>query len=177
MDKGQIEKLLDNSWQARGQGHYDIAKDLVQQAQALCEDSDYLSLGRIYHIFMQFESDHDNLPDAISLSRQSIAYYNQSKDRNKIAHSVRHLADLLFRKEEFAEAKLNYGNSITIYRELNASKGDLANALRGYAILLEKLREEEEAIRVWQEVRELYDSINLKGGVEEANTRLNSLNS
>ena len=41
-------------------------------AQELSKDDDYNSLGRIFHLYAQFESDHDNLAKALEFCQQSL---------------------------------------------------------------------------------------------------------
>ncbi len=70
----------------------------------------------------------------------------------------------------------NYREAILIYKNNpNIHNGDLTNALRGFGLVLEKRREIEEAIVVWKETKELYRSIYLQEGVEEANQKIKSL--
>ena len=60
-----------------------------------------------------------------------------------------------------------------IYRnhELTAPP-DLANAIRGLAILKYDADESEEARELWQEAGELYASVNIEAGVAESSRRL-----
>ncbi len=52
-------------------------------------DDDYIALSRIYHIYMPFESDHDNLPAALDFCRQAIHFYQQADNPDRIAHATR----------------------------------------------------------------------------------------
>lgn len=66
-DVSKIEELLEEAWTQRRVGNYKNARDLVEQAKLLTLDDDYNSLGRIFHVNAQFQSDHDNLPKALEL--------------------------------------------------------------------------------------------------------------
>ena len=125
---------------------------------------------------MQFESDHNHPSKALELCQQSLMYYKKAGDLNKVAHSTRHLADLERHLGNEADSERNYRDAIGIYKD-NAStnKGDLANALRGFGLLLEKRGNIQEAIAVWKETKELYVACNLQVGVDEANRKLDSL--
>ena len=111
---------------------------------------------------MQFEYDQDNLADALKLCQESLAFYQEAKNSDKIAHSTRHIADLQCHLGEDADSESNYSAAIRMYRDNpHTQEGDLANALRGFAVLLEKRKRVQEAIAVWEEAKELYAAVNL----------------
>ncbi len=171
-----IQELLVKAWEMRRVGNYDDARHLVKEAQRLCNDYDYNSLGRIFHIKMQFESDHRRLSKALEMCKKSLINYKKSNNLNKIAHSTRHLADLERHLGKEDNSENNYRVAIDIYKNNpNTSNGDLANALRGFGLLLEKRRKIKEAIAVWKETKDLYQACNLQAGVDEANNRLGLL--
>ncbi len=171
-----IQDLLTEAWAKRRVADYEAAKALVTQAQELCSADDFASLGRIYHIYMQFEADHNNLEEAIALCEQSVANYKKTGIPAKMAHSIRHLADLKRELGLAKEAVQNYRGAVEIYREQgDTSPGNLANALRGFALTLELVGEEEEAKAVWQEAKELYQACGLQAGVDEALQHIDDL--
>ncbi len=172
----EIQDLLAEAWAKRRVADYLAAKSLVTQAQELCAANDYASLGRIYHIYMQFEADHDRLAEAINYCRQSVAYYARSGMPGKVAHSTRHLADLQRELGLGAEAVQHYRAAIAIYRaEKDTNPGNLANALRGFGLTLELVGEMEEAKLVWEETKDLYAACGLEAGVEEAREHIENL--
>ncbi|NET34787.1 MAG: hypothetical protein F6K19_22635 [Cyanothece sp. SIO1E1] len=172
----EIQDLLAEAWAKRRVEDYVAAKALVAQARELCTADDFASLGRIYHIYMQFESDHDNLAEAIAYCCQSVGYYARSGMPGKVAHSTRHLADLQRESGLGEEALQNYRASIAIYRsQSDVSPGNLANALRGLALALELVGEKEEAKMVWLETRDLYGACGLDAGVDEASQHIGTL--
>ncbi|MDH3650775.1 MAG: tetratricopeptide repeat protein [Saprospiraceae bacterium] len=174
--ENSISELLRKAWVKRREEKYREARQLVVKAQGLCEDTDFDSLGRIFHIYMQFESDHNNHVKALELCEQSLTFYRKGKRPGRIAHSIRHVADLQRHLGKEVDAEYNYREAINIYRDQSdTSKGDLANALRGFGYLLEKIGKVREASAVWKEVKELYQACHLQDGVVEANRRLNSL--
>lgn len=176
MDNSKIKQLLREAWAKRLEEKYDEARNLVKEAHRLCENDDYNALGRIFHVYMQFESDHDNPLKALELCRQSLMYYKKANNLNKVAHSTRHIADLERNYGNEDDSERNYREAIEIYRSnSNTSKGDLANALRGFCLLLEKRGKIEEAILVWKETKALYLACGLQEGVDEANLKLDSL--
>ena len=63
--------------------------------------------------------------------------------------------------------------ALDIYRrEPEANPLDLANALRPFAILREKIGDFEGARAFWREARELYESLTIEAGVAEASQAL-----
>jgi len=95
---------------------------------------------------------------------------------DRIAHSTRHIADLQYQLGQDADSEQNYRESISIYKgNPSTYNGDLANALRGFGLLLERCGKIEEAIVIWEETKELYLACNLQAGVDEANQKLDSL--
>lgn len=171
-----IEQLLEDSWDWRRVGQYEKARQLLMKAQELCKGDDYRYLGRIFHIYAQFESDHDNPMKALLMYERSLGYYKRSGNSNTIAHSTRHIADLQRSIGNDEDSERNYRRSIDMYRaNKSTKKGDLANALRGFGILLEKRGRIQEAIEIWKETKELYKACNLQEGVDEAISKLDSL--
>ena len=175
-DNSDIKELLEEAWNKRRVGNYEEARDLVKKAQELSKDDDYNSLGRIFHVYMQFESDHDNLPKALEFCQQSLGFYQKANNSDRIAHSTRHIADLQRALGKDADSESNYRKVIDLYKaDSQTHMGDLANTLRGFALVLEKRSKISEAKTAWEETKELYQACNLQAGVDEANEKLDSL--
>ncbi|MCB0278737.1 MAG: tetratricopeptide repeat protein, partial [Calditrichaeota bacterium] len=169
-DQAKITELLDKAWEKRIKGEFKAATTMVKEAQRKCPETDYNTRGRIYHIYMQISHDQHNLQTALEFSLHSHEYYVLANNQNKIAHSGRHMADLLVELKRYEEAEQQYITAIHIYKtESGTHSGDLANALRAYAILLEKMQRRDEAIEMWYETRLIYQAANFKAGVNEAN--------
>lgn len=171
-----IKKLLEKAWKLRGEANYKESQKFLSKAESLCTKEDFHFTGRIHHIRMQYEADKDNFDKAMEYCQLSVLNYIKSKDYDRVAHSVRHLADLQFEMGELKESESNYIKSIGIYKSLeDCNKGDLANALRGYAQLQEKKGEFSEAMDLWQEIIHLYKECNFKAGEIEGIEKLNQL--
>ncbi len=174
--QSDLQQFLEDAWSRRREGNYEEARAQVLKAGEACRDDDYNTLGRVYHIYMQLEYDRDNFDDALVLCRKSVAFYEKSGDTDKIAHATRHLADLLCAVGNYAESESKYRDAIKLYDDSTLShRGDIANALRGFAIVLEKGNKRQEAIAIWGRVRESYRECKLQAGVDEANQRLAAL--
>ena len=92
------------------------------------------------------------------------------------AHSIRHLADAYRRRGQAELAEPAYQEALSIYREHQEAKPlDLANALRGLAILKESTGAHSEARRLWQEAHDLYVKVDVSSGVAESAARLAAL--
>src|SRR5271170_2907130 len=129
----------------------------------------YISQGR--------EARHEN---RLSAAR---AFYAEAaqvyRDQNKplaYAHTIRHIADMHLDETDLSAAKPLYEESLEIYRSnLDTKLLDLANAVRPYALLNEKLGELETARQLWQEARNLYASLRIEPGVAECEKHLAKL--
>ena len=171
-----IHDLLSEAWQERRENNYEAARALVAAAHDICSAKDYPSLGQIFHIYRQLAADQGQLEKALPYSQQSVQYYEKAQMSDKLAHSTRHLADLQRELGLLEQAEKNYRNALAIYRsQADIHPGTLANALRGFGLLLEALGKKEEAITVWKETQALYKACGIPAGVEEAQQKLNTL--
>lgn len=176
-DRDKILSLLRQAWDARREGKYKLCALHTKAAHKMCSDLDHDLLGRVYHIYMQIKMDNNEYEEALHYSQQSVSHYAQSHNMNRIAHSIRHLADIQTRLKDYEEAALNYQKAISIYRNgEKLIKPDLTNALRSYGVLLFETGNHKDALPAWEEVKTLYDSYGLSDGVSEAESYLKKLN-
>jgi tetratricopeptide (TPR) repeat protein len=93
-----------------------------------------------------------------------------------LAHRVRHLGDAYRRMGWAAAADRCYVEALSIYREHPQAKPlDLANAIRGFALLKQEGGARDEARRLWQEAHDLYAAAHVPAGVAESAARLAGL--
>ncbi|MDX1393174.1 MAG: hypothetical protein R3195_02240 [Gemmatimonadota bacterium] len=94
-----------------------------------------------------------------------------------LAHTVRHLADLHLSEDRLEAAEPLYAEALALYREhgTDARAGDVANALRPYAILRERAGDTASAIRFWEEAKASYAAADMQAGVDEADEHLGRL--
>lgn len=105
--------------------------------------------------------------DAVEIYRQN------NVDPLRLAHTVRHLADIHRGEGSFELASPLYEEALKIYRQHEeASALDVANAIRGFALLKSATGERDEATSLWLEARKLYESVDVHAGVEESNVQL-----
>ncbi len=90
-------------------------------------------------------------------------------DRPLLAHTVRHVGDILQQQGNKGAAGACYAEALALYRDCPTTGAlDLANTLRGYALLKSGLPARREAIALWEEARGLYGAAGVEAGVEEA---------
>jgi hypothetical protein len=84
--------------------------------------------------------------------------------------------DLLHLELETAESKTSYEEALAIYRaEPDTPTLELANAIRGYALLLTEGGEKTPAISLWHEAKDLYSAAQIQAGKEECEAHINKL--
>lgn len=171
-----IQDLLHRAWDHRLRSEFEAAHTCLEEARKQCHIEDYLFLGRIAHIDRQIAADQDQWELAASYGWKAIEYYKNAGDPLKIAHSYRHQADIMRQMDCGIEAHALYKKALDIYREhKGAAANDLANALRGYALNLYDMGRKDQAKQTWEEAADLYASIGLLEGVEEARSWLDQL--
>jgi tetratricopeptide (TPR) repeat protein len=131
--------------------------------------AEYISQGR--------QARHENrLSDARAHYAEAAHIYRDQKNPLAYAHTIRHIADMHLDESDLAAAKPLYEESLEIYRgNLETKLLDLANTVRPYALLNEKLGELETARQLWQEARNLYASLRIEPGVAECEKHLAKL--
>lgn len=89
------------------------------------------------------------------------------------AHALRHMADIQLDQGNLQVAKQHYEGALEIYRNVGDGHSlDLANAVRGYAILLGEVDENAASRARWEEARAIYLACGVEDGVEEADQHL-----
>jgi len=105
-----------------------------------------------------------------------VEIYRRCTDPLRLAHTVRHLADILRGDGALDSARPLYEEALNIYRSDPATPPlDLANAIRGFALLRGTAGEMEEARLLWLEARALYESVNVLAGVQESEAQISRL--
>lgn len=121
----------------------------------------------------QAERDIGNLEAAGHLYANAVALYRELGLRDRLAYALRHEADVLRETGKVGEAEPLYREAEDIYRQLGESATlDLANTLRGLALVNEASAKTSAAKALWQEARELYSKCNVEAGVAECDQKL-----
>jgi len=94
------------------------------------------------------------------------------------AHNARHAADILREQGKRVESDRLYAEVIEAYRgSADAVRLDLANAIRGYALLKTHAGAHHAAAALWEEARNLYQLEDISSGVEECDRHIERLKS
>lgn len=164
---------LDDAARARQEDRLDDAYRIYAEAvQVLRDSNDRLGLIRALKGLGQIERDRGNVAAALAKYEEATALARQENDPLLLAHTVRHVGDILRHLERTAEAEKCYTEALALYRaHLNAPKLDLANAIRGMALLKDDLGETGAAQTLWKEAHRLYASLGIQAGVAESKAR------
>ncbi len=153
-----IESLLQEGYQARRAHRSEDAKAAFAQAEALSRESqDQAHLAQSLAGLGRIERDQQDICTSIQHYQQAATIYRALDNPLRLAHTIRHIGDILRESGQPDAALPCYEEAMRIYRahpETNTL--DLANALRGYALLQTDMGNISEAIELWQEAGALY---------------------
>jgi tetratricopeptide (TPR) repeat protein len=165
-----VQTLLAEGYQARREHRLADARGLFAAAAATSRESGEPPpmLARALEGAGQIESDLGDSEAALDLYRQAAELYRLHGTPLELAHCVRHVGDILRRLERAEESATCYEEALAIYRrEEQAPLLDVANAVRGFALLEEQRGHAAEAIALWRRALELYRQTGIEAGVAE----------
>jgi tetratricopeptide (TPR) repeat protein len=168
------DDLVRRASQARREHRFtDAKRDLVEAVEVCRKAGSRVELARALTSLGQIERDLQNNAAAREQYEEAVAIYREEGDALKLAHTVRHLGDI-HRHEGHGElAEPCYREALNLYRgDEQTPPLDLANAIRGFAILKGDSGEVKEATLLWQEAKELYAAVKVEAGVAESSRRL-----
>ncbi|HEY4902971.1 MAG TPA: tetratricopeptide repeat protein [Candidatus Sulfotelmatobacter sp.] len=173
----KVDQLMSQALQARRENRFDDAKRDLVEAVVLCREAhEPGELARALADLGQIERDMHHNDAALRHYEEAVALYRDQGDPLKLAHAIRHVADIQRHVRNHQLAESCYDETLRIYREHPETPPlDLANALRGWALLKETMGEIEEARARWQEAGRLYADVHVEAGVTESNRRLKLL--
>jgi len=109
---------------------------------------------------------------------QAVQQLRLHSDALALAHTVRHLGDVHRELGRSDLAEPCYREALELYdAHTEASRLDVANALRSMAVLKEDTGAAAEAAALWKRARELYQATGIQAGVDESTRRLARLTS
>lgn len=167
---------FDVAAQARHQDRLDDAYRVYAEAVPVLRDSnDRPGLIRALKGLGQIERDRGNVVAALRNYEEATGLARLENDPLLLAHTVRHVGDIFRHLGRSAEAEKCYTEALALYRaHPDAPKLDLANAIRGMALLKDNLGEMEAAQTLWEEAHHLYASLGIHAGVAESKARQDS---
>jgi tetratricopeptide (TPR) repeat protein len=169
-----VEQMLQAGYEARRESRSSDARALFSVAyERALSDGDLSLQVNALSGWANSESDLGRLDEACGRYAEAIALLRHMDDPLRLAHTVRHLADVARKQGRVEVARPCYEEALTIYRSHAGTVPlDLANSLRGYGLLLEALGERGAAYDVWLEALKLYTSVGVQAGIDEANRRV-----
>lgn len=172
----QLKIFLEKAWNLRVAGQYNKSRAILEKALQVSSPDNHPARGRIFHIYMNIEMDCKNPESAINHSNKSVEHYSKANDPDRLAHSLRHNADILRKLGKLKESEINYLTSLELYNAIeNMHPGDLANAYQGLALLREKMNSKDEAIKLWQKVKTIYTKTQYNDGIDYSNKMIKKL--
>src|SRR5271156_1274894 len=153
----RLDGLLRDAAQARREDRQADAKRLLVEAVEMCRKGESRSdLAKALTGLGQIERDLHNNKAALGHYEEALAIYRAEGDALKVAHTVRHVGDIQRNEGHRELAEPCYREALRIYRgDERTPPLDLANAIRGLAILTFDAGEAEEAKTLWREARDL----------------------
>ena len=151
------DELIALGYQSRREGRLQDAKASCTQAVELCRESgDRSLLASTLTGLGQIERDLKNRDVALELYREAVDILRSGTDQLRFAHTIRHVGDILRGDGSMEEARPCYEEALRIYRSHSeTSLLDLANTIRGFALLKGAVGEAEESKSLWREARGL----------------------
>lgn len=174
-----VESLLRQADRARRESRLLDARRELVEAVALCRHAGtprvlrqaLTALGKIERALGHGDA-------ALGFYEEAVAICRAEGDALAMAHALRHLGDIHQDAERLEQAEPCYVEALAIYRGHEQTPPlDLANALRPLAILKDQKGEVAEALRLWEEARDLYAAVEVREGVEECSSRLDAFRS
>lgn len=174
MDSTSAAELLSLGYQARGEKRLADAKDIFMKAVELClRANNRILLAQAYSGLGQIERDMGNTERALRHYNDAVTLRRNQDDPLALAHSLRHVADILRGQSLPAKAEPCYVEALGVYRSHPQTPSlDLANAIRGYALIKADLNDPEEATFLWHEAMALYAETGVQAGVTECQSHI-----
>jgi len=168
------EKLLRRAAQARRENRLVDAKRDLDEALHLCRQAGAgMVLAQTLTALGQIERDLEHSDAAREHCAEAVAIYRKQDTPLRLAHAVRHLGDVHQEAGHPGLAEPCYDEALALYRSHEATPAlDLANAIRSLAVLKDQAGANQEARRLWEEARDLYEAVNVKQGVAGSSARL-----
>jgi tetratricopeptide (TPR) repeat protein len=175
MESIPAAELLSRGHAARSEKRLTEARDHFAKAVDGCRKAnDKTLLAEALCRLGQIERDLGNGGDALKHYGAAAELRRKQNSPLLLAHAVRHVADILReQKWQPEKAMLCYEEALAIYRDhAETAALDLANAIRGYALMTADLGDPEEAAFLWHEAMALYAECGVQTGVAESRSQI-----
>jgi tetratricopeptide (TPR) repeat protein len=166
-----LEILITSGYKARRDGRLEDARRWF--FEAVGKSSAPADQARSLTALGQIERDLGDNAQALLQYRKAVDIYRGLHSSLMLAHTLRHTGDILSSQALLEEARPCYEEALRIYREHPETPPlDLANAIRGFALLRVAAGENGPARSLWQEARSLYQAEDIQAGVDESDAQL-----
>jgi len=169
-----LKELLAHGYRARAENDPAESRAAFFEAVRIASlEADRPSLAEALCGLAQAERDIGALGPASHQYANATLLYREIGPPARLAYALRHEADVLREMCRPAEAQPLYLEAETIYRQLGGQAVlDLANTLRGLALVNESAAKMDASKAPWQEAHELYAKCNVEAGIAECNKKL-----
>jgi tetratricopeptide (TPR) repeat protein len=169
-----FQELFAQGYKARRENRIaDSRAIFIKAVRSAAEEGDRPSLAEALCGLGQAERDIGNLAAARLHYAGAATLYREIGPPARLAYAIRHEADLLREECRPAEAEPLYLEAATIYREQGKEAAlDLANTLRGLALVAESSGKPDASKSLWQEARQLYAECKVEAGVAECDKKI-----
>jgi tetratricopeptide (TPR) repeat protein len=169
-----FQEQFARGYQARREDRLADSRAIFLKAvRSAAEEGDRPSLAEALCGLGQAERGIGNLEAARHHYAGAAVLYREIGPPERLAYAIRHEADVLREACLPAEAEPLYLEAEGIYRQQGeAAALDLANTLRGLALVNESLGRPDASRSLFQEARDLYAKCNVEAGVAECNNKL-----
>jgi tetratricopeptide (TPR) repeat protein len=169
-----FKDLFARGYQARREDRLaDSRAVFIEAVRRAAIEADRPSLAEALSGLAQAERGIGNLEAAGHHYANAVVLYRELGLRDRLAYALRHEADVLREMGKVVEAEPLYREAEGIYRQLGESATlDLANTLRGLALVNEASAKSSGSKALWQEARKLYSKCNVEAGVAECDQKL-----
>ena len=114
--------------------------------------------------------------EALARYREAEALCRKCGDVRLLAHTLRHIGDVMVEQGGIANAEAPYTEALRLYRSLESVPGlELANAVRSVAIWHSLRGQLAPAIDLWEEAEAGYRAVGVQEGVAECRAALEKL--
>jgi Tetratricopeptide repeat len=169
-----FQEQFARGYQARREDRLADSRAIFLKAvRSAAEEGDRPSLAEALCGLGQAERGIGNLEAARHHYAGAALLYREIGPPERLAYAIRHEADILREACQPAEAEPLYVEAEGIYRRQGEGAAlDLANTLRGLALVNESLDRPDASRLLFKQARELYAKCNAEAGVAECNKKL-----
>jgi tetratricopeptide (TPR) repeat protein len=169
-----FQEQFARGYQARREDRLADSRAIFLKAvRSAAEEGDRPSLAEALCGLGQAERGIGNLEAARHHYAGAALLYREIGPPERLAYAIRHEADVLREAGLPTEAEPLYLEAEGVYRQQGEVAAlDLANTLRGLALVNESLGRRDASRLFFEQARELYAKCNVEGGVAECNRKL-----